>query len=141
MLSPGISGRVCPQENQCEAKCVRGVKGEPVSIGRLERFAADYAREHGLSNAMDKPVSNGKKVAVIGSGPASLTCAGDLAKRGYEVTIFEALHTPGGVLVYGIPEFRLPQKAGAPRDLQDRSAGRYPLIAMLWQAVPSTSKS
>ena len=107
---PGISGRVCPQENQCEAKCVRGVKGEPVSIGRLERFAADYAREHGLSNAMDKPVSNGKKVAVIGSGPASLTCAGDLAKRGYEVTIFEALHTPGGVLVYGIPEFRLPKK-------------------------------
>ena len=104
------AGRVCPQESQCESKCVRGIKGEPVSIGRLERFAADYARDHGLSNKMDKPVSNGIKVAVIGSGPASLTCAGDLAKRGYEVTIFEALHTPGGVLVYGIPEFRLPKK-------------------------------
>lgn len=105
---PAVCGRVCPQESQCEGKCVRGVKGEPVAIGRLERFVADFHNE--ISNEKpQKPVSNGHKVAVIGSGPAGLTCAGDLAKRGYEVTIFEALHAAGGVLVYGIPEFRLPK--------------------------------
>ena len=105
---PAVCGRVCPQESQCEAKCVRGVKGEPVAIGRLERFVADWHN----ANATEKPVppvSNGHKVAVIGSGPAGLTCAGDLAKKGYEVTVFEALHLAGGVLVYGIPEFRLPK--------------------------------
>lgn len=105
---PAICGRVCPQENQCESKCVRGIKGGPVGIGRLERFAADYAMAKGSAPA-EIPAPNGKKVAVIGSGPAGLTCAGDLAKLGYEVHIFEALHTPGGVLVYGIPEFRLPK--------------------------------
>ncbi len=103
-----VSGRVCPQESQCEARCVRGIKGEPVAIGRLERFVADWYREH--VNAMpERPAGNGIKVAVVGSGPASLTCAGDLAKLGYQVTIFEAFHTAGGVLVYGIPEFRLPK--------------------------------
>ena len=107
---PAVCGRVCPQETQCESKCVRGIKGEPVSIGRLERFAADYARDHGLSNKMEKPVSNGIKVAVIGSGPAGLSFAGDMAKYGYDVTVFEALHEIGGVLKYGIPEFRLPNK-------------------------------
>ncbi len=105
---PAVCGRVCPQENQCEAKCVRGIKGEPVGIGRLERFVADWHNEH-FSGRVEKPESNGKKVAVIGSGPAGLTCAGDLAKKGYEVTVFEALHLAGGVLVYGIPEFRLPK--------------------------------
>ena len=105
---PALSGRVCPQESQCESKCVRGVKGEPVAIGRLERFVADWYREN--VNAMpEKAPSNGLKVAVVGSGPAGLTCASDLAKKGYEVTVFEALHTAGGVLVYGIPEFRLPK--------------------------------
>ena len=105
---PALSGRVCPQETQCEARCVRGVKGEPVAIGRLERFVADWYREN--VNAMPQKVeSNGKKVAVVGSGPAGLTCASDLAKKGYEVTLCEALHTAGGVLVYGIPEFRLPK--------------------------------
>ena len=105
---PALSGRVCPQETQCESKCVRGVKGEPVAIGRLERFVADWYREN--VNAMpEKPQSNGIKVAVVGSGPAGLTCAAELAKKGYDVTIFEALHTAGGVLVYGIPEFRLPK--------------------------------
>jgi len=105
---PALSGRVCPQETQCEAQCVRGIKGEPVAIGRLERFVADWYREN--VNAMPEKVeSNGKKVAVVGSGPAGMTCASDLAKRGYEVTMFEALHTAGGVLVYGIPEFRLPK--------------------------------
>ena len=109
---PALSGRVCPQESQCEAKCVRGVKGEPVAIGRLERFVADWYREH--VNAMpEKAASNGIKVAVVGSGPAGLTCASDLAKKGYAVTVFEALHTAGGVLVYGIPEFRLPKAIGA----------------------------
>lgn len=105
---PAVCGRVCPQETQCEGKCVRGIKGEPVAIGRLERFVADYHN----ANCTDKaaaPVSNGHKVAVIGSGPAGLTCAGDLAKKGYKVTVFEALHLAGGVLVYGIPEFRLPK--------------------------------
>ncbi|MEN6594965.1 MAG: NADPH-dependent glutamate synthase [Clostridiaceae bacterium] len=106
---PAVCGRVCPQETQCEEKCVRGIKGEPVAIGRLERFVADYAMEHGVSHATPLP-DNGKKVAIVGSGPAGLTCAGDLRKLGYEVTIFEALHTPGGVLVYGIPEFRLPKQ-------------------------------
>ncbi|MDO5422850.1 MAG: NADPH-dependent glutamate synthase [Eubacteriales bacterium] len=105
---PAICGRVCPQESQCEGKCIRGIKGEPISIGKLERFVADWARENGI-----KPTApaekNGKKVAVIGSGPSGLTCAGDLAKLGYDVTIFEALHKAGGVLVYGIPEFRLPK--------------------------------
>ncbi len=105
---PALSGRVCPQETQCEAKCVRGVKGEPVAIGRLERFVADWYREN-VNTMPEKPESNGIQVAVVGSGPAGLTCASDLAKKGYEVSIFEALHTAGGVLVYGIPEFRLPK--------------------------------
>ncbi len=105
---PAICGRVCPQESQCEAKCVRGIKTEPVAIGRLERFVADYHNAHNTEKAV-KPQSNGHRVAVIGSGPSGLTCAGDLAKKGYQVTIFEALHTAGGVLVYGIPEFRLPK--------------------------------
>ena len=106
---PAICGRVCPQESQCEQKCIRGIKGAPISIGKLERFTADWAREHGVKpTKADK--MNGKRVAVVGSGPAGLTCAGDLAKLGYEVTIFEALHEPGGVLVYGIPEFRLPKE-------------------------------
>ena len=105
---PAVCGRVCPQETQCEAKCVRGIKGEPVAIGRLERFAADWDMKNG-KHETEKPVSNGHKVAVIGAGPAGLTCAGDLAKKGYEVTIFEAFHKAGGVLVYGIPEFRLPK--------------------------------
>ena len=105
---PAVCGRVCPQETQCESKCVRGIKGEPVGIGRLERFVADWHNSH--SNAVPEiPKSNGHKVAVIGSGPSGLTCAGDLAKKGYKVTVFEALHTAGGVLVYGIPEFRLPK--------------------------------
>ena len=105
---PALSGRVCPQESQCECKCVRGIKGEPVAIGRLERFVADWYREN--INAMPEKVpSNGIQVAVVGSGPAGMTCASDLAKLGYEVTMFEALHTAGGVLVYGIPEFRLPK--------------------------------
>ncbi len=105
---PAVCGRVCPQESQCEGKCVRGIKGEPVSIGKLERFVADWSRENGFVPAAPE-TANGRKVAVIGSGPAGLTCAGDLAKMGYEVTIFEALHEPGGVLTYGIPEFRLPK--------------------------------
>lgn len=105
---PAVCGRVCPQESQCESKCVRGIKTEPVAIGRLERFVADYHNEHSTEK-IQKPESNGHKVAVIGSGPSGLTCAGDLAKLGYEVTIFEALHTAGGVLQYGIPEFRLPK--------------------------------
>jgi glutamate synthase (NADPH) small chain len=105
---PAVCGRVCPQETQCEGKCVRGIKGEAVAIGRLERFVADYHNEKGEDNP-EKPSSNGHKVAVIGAGPSGLTCAGDLAKKGYDVTIFEALHLAGGVLVYGIPEFRLPK--------------------------------
>ena len=105
---PAVCGRVCPQENQCEKYCVRGIKGEPVGIGRLERFVADWHNAN-AKEAPVKPASNGHKVAVIGSGPSGLTCAGDLAKKGYEVTVFEALHTAGGVLVYGIPEFRLPK--------------------------------
>ena len=105
---PAVCGRVCPQESQCEQKCVRGIKGEPVAIGRLERFVADYHNANSTEKAV-APESNGHKVAVVGSGPSGLACAGDLAKKGYEVTVFEALHTPGGVLVYGIPEFRLPK--------------------------------
>lgn len=106
---PAVCGRVCPQESQCEGKCVRGIKGEPVAIGRLERFCADWHMKNSTAKG-EKPASNGKKVAVIGAGPSGLTCAGDLAKLGYEVTIFEAFHTAGGVLVYGIPEFRLPKE-------------------------------
>ncbi|MDO4617031.1 MAG: NADPH-dependent glutamate synthase [Lachnospiraceae bacterium] len=115
---PAICGRVCPQESQCEGRCIRGVKGEPISIGKLERFVADWARENGI-----KPIpadsKNGKKVAVIGSGPAGLTCAGDLAKLGYDVTIFEALHKAGGVLSYGIPEFRLPKDAVVAKEIEN----------------------
>ena len=105
---PAVCGRVCPQETQCEGKCTRGINGEPVGIGRLERFVADWHMKNGSAEPV-KPESNGHKVAVVGSGPAGLTCAGDLAKRGYDVTVFEALHVAGGVLVYGIPEFRLPK--------------------------------
>ncbi len=105
---PAVCGRVCPQESQCEQKCVRGIKGEAVAIGRLERFVADWHAAH-TADAPAKPVPNGHKVAVVGSGPSGLSCAGDLAKKGYDVTVFEALHLPGGVLVYGIPEFRLPK--------------------------------
>ncbi|MCD8037507.1 MAG: NADPH-dependent glutamate synthase [Lachnospiraceae bacterium] len=106
---PAVCGRVCPQESQCEGKCIRGIKGDAISIGKLERFVADWARENGIKPEPAKE-KNGRRVAVIGSGPAGLTCAGDLAKLGYDVTIFEALHEPGGVLVYGIPEFRLPKE-------------------------------
>jgi len=105
---PAVCGRVCPQETQCESKCVRGIKGEPVGIGRLERFVADWHNAHASEEPQQVP-SNGHKVAIVGSGPSGLTCAGDLAKMGYQVTVFEALHTAGGVLVYGIPEFRLPK--------------------------------
>ena len=113
---PAVCGRVCPQESQCEGKCIRGIKGEAVSIGKLERFVADWARENGMKPAPAKE-KRGKKVAVIGSGPAGLTCAGDLAKLGYDVTIFEALHEAGGVLVYGIPEFRLPKEAVVAKEI------------------------
>ena len=106
---PAVCGRVCPQESQCEGQCIRGIKGEPISIGKLERFVADWSRENGFVPAAPEK-TNGRKVAVIGSGPSGVTCAGDLAKMGYEVTIFEALHEPGGVLTYGIPEFRLPKE-------------------------------
>ncbi len=105
---PAVCGRVCPQEKQCEAKCVRAIKGESVAIGRLERFCADYHMAH-VEDKIQKPEPNGKKIAVVGSGPAGLTVAGELAKKGYEVTVYEAFHTPGGVLMYGIPEFRLPK--------------------------------
>lgn len=115
---PAVCGRVCPQESQCEGKCIRGIKGEPVSIGKLERFVADWAMENGIE-PQGAEKKNGKRVAVIGSGPAGLTCAGDLAKAGYEVTIFEALHEPGGVLVYGIPEFRLPKSRVVAREIEN----------------------
>ncbi len=105
---PAVCGRVCPQETQCESKCVRGIKGEPVAIGRLERFVADWHNEH-VQEKAQAPAKNGHKVAIVGSGPAGLTCAGEMAKRGYDVSVFEALHQAGGVLVYGIPEFRLPK--------------------------------
>ena len=114
---PAICGRVCPQESQCEGKCIRGIKGEPVSIGKLERFVADYALEHDI-NPEGPETTNGHKVAVIGSGPSGLTCAGDLAKMGYEVTVFEALHELGGVLVYGIPEFRLPKQKVVAKEIE-----------------------
>ena len=115
---PAVCGRVCPQESQCEGKCIRGIKGEAISIGKLERFVADSAREAGIK-PQGAEKKNGKKVAVIGSGPAGLTCAGDLAKMGYEVTIFEALHEPGGVLVYGIPEFRLPKTKVVAKEIEN----------------------
>jgi len=118
---PAVCGRVCPQETQCEGKCIRGIKGEPVSIGKLERFVADWAREKGIKPEGPKE-KKGKKVAVIGSGPAGLTCAGDLAKMGYDVTIFEALHEPGGVLVYGIPEFRLPKEDVVAKEIENVKA-------------------
>ncbi len=118
---PAVCGRVCPQESQCEGKCIRGIKGDPISIGKLERFVADWARENGIKPEGAKE-KNGKKVAVIGSGPAGLTCAGDLAKMGYEVTIFEALHEPGGVLVYGIPEFRLPKQDVVAKEIDNVKA-------------------
>ena len=118
---PAVCGRVCPQESQCEGKCIHGIKGEPVSIGKLERFTADWAREHGIK---PQPATEKKnhKVAVIGSGPAGLTCAGDLAKMGYDVTIFEALHEPGGVLIYGIPEFRLPKSEVVAKEIENVKA-------------------
>lgn len=118
---PAVCGRVCPQETQCEERCIRGIKGEPVSIGKLERYAADWARENGIKPDMPAE-KNGRKVAVIGSGPAGLTCAGDLAKLGYDVTIFEALHEPGGVLVYGIPEFRLPKESVVKSEIENVKA-------------------
>ena len=118
---PAICGRVCPQESQCEGKCIRGIKGEPVSIGKLERFVADWAGENGIKPEGAKE-KKGKKVAVIGSGPAGLTCAGDLAKLGYDVTIFEALHEAGGVLVYGIPEFRLPKEKVVRKEIENVKA-------------------
>ena len=115
---PAVCGRVCPQESQCEGKCIRGIKGDAISIGKLERFVADWARENGIKPTPAKE-KLGKKVAVIGSGPAGLTCAGDLAKLGYDVTIFEALHEAGGVLVYGIPEFRLPKDAVVKKEIEN----------------------
>lgn len=115
---PAVCGRVCPQETQCEGKCIRGIKGDPISIGKLERFVADWARENNVVPEVKVPL-NHKKVAVIGSGPAGLTCAGDLAKLGYDVTIFEALHEAGGVLVYGIPEFRLPKDSVVAHEVEN----------------------
>ncbi len=118
---PAICGRVCPQESQCEGKCIRGIKGEPVSIGKLERFVADWASENNIKPVVTAQKKN-KKVAVIGSGPSGLTCAGDLAKMGYDVTIFEALHEAGGVLVYGIPEFRLPKEKVVAKEIENVKA-------------------
>lgn len=118
---PAVCGRVCPQESQCEGKCIRGIKGEPISIGKLERFVADWATENGIKPEGAKEKKD-KKVAVIGSGPAGLTCAGDLAKMGYDVTIFEALHEAGGVLVYGIPEFRLPKEMVVKKEIENVKA-------------------
>ena len=115
---PSICGRVCPQESQCEGSCILGIKGEPVAIGKLERFIGDWKLEHGAAAAQTAP-RNGYKVAVIGSGPAGLACASDLAKLGYEVKIFEALHKAGGVLVYGIPEFRLPKERIVAREIAE----------------------
>ena len=118
---PAVCGRVCPQESQCEGRCIRGIKGEPISIGKLERFVADWARENNVKPEPAKEKKN-HKVAVIGSGPAGLTCAGDLAKMGYDVTIFEALHEAGGVLIYGIPEFRLPKSAVVAKEIENVKA-------------------
>ncbi|MDE7239301.1 MAG: FAD-dependent oxidoreductase, partial [Lachnospiraceae bacterium] len=118
---PAVCGRVCPQESQCEGKCIRGIKGEPISIGKLERYVAAWARENGIVPKVSAE-KKGKKVAVIGSGPSGLTCAGDLAKMGYDVTIFEALHEPGGVLVYGIPEFRLPKESVVRTEIENVKA-------------------
>ncbi|MFA6712715.1 MAG: NAD(P)-binding protein, partial [Bacteroidales bacterium] len=118
---PAVCGRVCPQESQCEGKCILGVKGEPVAIGKLERFVADWSREHGLKFT-EKAVSNGIKVAIVGSGPSGLACATDLAKLGYEVTIFEVLHCAGGVLQYGIPEFRLPKERVVKAEIENVKA-------------------
>ena len=115
---PAVCGRVCPQESQCEGKCIRGIKGEAISIGKLERFVADWARQNQIKPEKSTEKKN-KKVAVIGSGPSGLTCAGDLAKMGYDVTIFEALHEPGGVLVYGIPEFRLPKSTVVASEIEN----------------------
>ena len=115
---PAVCGRVCPQESQCEEKCVLGIKGDAVAIGKLERFVADWSRVNNVDLSERKP-KNSKKVAVIGSGPAGLTCAGELAKLGYDVTIFEALHEPGGVLVYGIPEFRLPKETVVKHEIEN----------------------
>jgi glutamate synthase (NADPH/NADH) small chain len=115
---PAVCGRVCPQESQCEGECIRGIKGEPVSIGKLERFVADYARDNGIKPA-GPTERNGRKVAVVGSGPAGITCAGELAKMGYDVTVFEALHEAGGVLVYGIPEFRLPKVKVVAKEIEN----------------------
>ncbi len=115
---PAVCGRVCPQESQCEGKCIRGIKGDPISIGKLERFVADWACDNGIKPKAN-PDKNGHKVAVIGSGPAGLTCAGDLAKAGFDVTIFEALHEAGGVLVYGIPEFRLPKEGVVAKEVEN----------------------
>ena len=115
---PAVCGRVCPQESQCEGQCVLGVKGEAVAIGKLERFVADWTRENNV-DISKKAEPNGKKVAVVGAGPAGLTCAGDLARLGYEVKIFEALHEPGGVLVYGIPEFRLPKETVVKTEIEN----------------------
>ena len=137
---PAICGRVCPQESQCEGKCIRGIKGEPVSIGKLERFVADYALENDI-----KPVGaetkNGHKVAVIGSGPSGLTCAGDLAKMGYDVTVFEALHELGGVLVYGIPEFRLPKQKVVAKEIEKvKELGvKFETNVVIENPQPSTS--
>ena len=145
---PAVCGRVCPQESQCEGKCVRGIKGEAVAIGKLERFVADWASEHGIKPEPAKELKN-KKVAVIGSGPAGLTCAGDLAKLGYDVTIFEALHEAGGVLVYGIPEFRLPKEKVVAKEVENVKSlgvkietnviiGKYPydMIEMPFELSP-----
>ncbi len=118
---PAVCGRVCPQESQCEGKCIRGIKGDPIAIGKLERFVADWARENNIK-PLGATEKKDKKVAVIGSGPAGLTCAGDLAKMGYDVTIFEALHEAGGVLVYGIPEFRLPKQAVVAKEIENVKA-------------------
>lgn len=114
---PGISGRVCPQEKQCEVLCIRSKKGEPVAIGYLERFVADWARNQRNGQPIEKPQPSGLKVAIVGAGPAGLTAAGELARKGHEVTIFEALHEPGGVLLYGIPEFRLPKESSARKSI------------------------
>ena len=138
---PAICGRVCPQERQCEGKCIRGVKGEPISIGKLERFVADWAK----ANSMKMKCAlrqTGRKVAVIGSGPAGLTCAGDLAKMGYDVTIFEALHKAGGVLVYGIPEFRLPKDEIVAKEIENVQMPRCQRSRqMSSSAVPSRLKT